>query len=95
MAAVILDDLLCCPFVTLGVAVGAGIWSSVFGAKVGPWHTQTMVVSVVDLHVRASWHVTVNTLDRCHGMHMVIGGIESPQSVEKIIGRTLIVAANA
>ena len=95
MIAVILDDLLCRPFVTLGVAVGTGIWSSVFDAKVGPWYTQAMVVSIVDIHVCASWHVTVNTLNGCYGMHMVIGGIESPQSVEEIIGRTLIVAANA
>ena len=78
MIAVILDDLLCRPFVTLGVAVGTSVWSSVFATKVGPRHAQTMVVSIIDLHVCASWHVTVNTLNWRHRMHMVIGGIESP-----------------
>ena len=74
----ILNDLLHCPFVTFVVAVGTGIWSSVFDAEVGPGHPEAMVVSIIDLHVCALWHVTVNALNWGHWVHMVMGGIEIP-----------------
>ena len=72
------NDLLHCPLVTLVVTARTGIWNPVFDAEVGPWYPQTVVVSNVDLHVRAFWHVTVNALNWNHGVHMVLGGIEIP-----------------
>ncbi|MCH2353552.1 MAG: hypothetical protein MK295_03900 [Pseudomonadales bacterium] len=54
-----------------------------------------MVVSIIDLHVCAFWHVTVNALNWGHRVHMVLGGIEIPYSILKIVGWIFVVAAKA